>query len=124
MLESKHGIIGLAIGDAMGVPIEFHKREDLKQNPITEMTGYGSHNMPKGTWSDDTSMTLATMDAIIEKKDIDLETIANNFCEWNINSKYTATGRLFDIGATTSQALSEFYWRRERCTALWERYRI
>ena len=40
------------------------------QNPTTEMEGYGSHNVPKGSWSDDTSMTLATIDAIIQDKNI------------------------------------------------------
>ncbi len=61
-MDSKNGIIGLAIGDAMGVPLEFCIREKLMQNPTTEMKGYGSHDVPKGSWSDDTSMTLATMD--------------------------------------------------------------
>ena len=58
MVDSKNGIIGLAIGDAMGVPLEFCKREDLIKNPTTTMKGYGSHDVPKGSWSDDTSMTI------------------------------------------------------------------
>ena len=62
MIESKAGIIGFAVGDAMGVPLEFCMREKKKKNPTTEMKGYGSHDVPKGSWSDDTSMTLATID--------------------------------------------------------------
>ena len=62
----KNGIIGLAVGDALGVPLEFMIRERLQENIITDMIGYGSHDVPKGTWSDDTSMTLATIDAIIK----------------------------------------------------------
>ncbi len=58
MIDSKSGIIGLAVGDAMGVPLEFCTREKLMQNPITEMIGYGTHNVPKGCWSDDSSMTF------------------------------------------------------------------
>ena len=64
MKTLKDAIIGLAIGDAMGVPLEFKPRNQLQANPTTEMKGYGSHNVPKGTWSDDTSMTLATIVAI------------------------------------------------------------
>ena len=64
MRKLKDAIIGLAIGDAMGVPLEFKSRESLQANPTTEMKGYGSHNVPKGTWSDDISMTLAIIAAI------------------------------------------------------------
>ena len=64
-MNSRDGIIGLAIGDAMGVPVEFVEREKLMNNPVTEMLERGSHNQPKGTWSDYTSLTLATMDSII-----------------------------------------------------------
>ena len=42
-------IIGHAIGDAMGVPVEFCIRERLLNNPVTKMIGYGTHNMPAGT---------------------------------------------------------------------------
>ena len=51
MIDSKNGVIGLAVGDAMGVPLEFCIREKLQKNITTEMLGYGSHNVPKGTWS-------------------------------------------------------------------------
>lgn len=30
------------------------------------MTGHGSHDQPAGPWSDDTSMTLATLDSLDE----------------------------------------------------------
>lgn len=107
MKETKNGIIGLAIGDAMGVPFEFCLREKLMQNPITEMVGYNSHNVPKGCWSDDTSMTLATIDSINNKSNIDTFDIANNFVQWMKHAKYTATDKVFDIGRSTLQALSK-----------------
>ena len=64
LFDSKYGIIGLAIGDAMGVPIEFCSREKTINNLTTEMKGYGTYDVPKGSWSDDTSMTLCLIDAI------------------------------------------------------------
>lgn len=51
-------IYGAIIGDAQGVPVEFKTRDELKENPVTDMRGYGTYNLPKGSWSDDTSMTL------------------------------------------------------------------
>ena len=105
-MNSRDGIIGLAIGDAMGVPIEFCQREKLMQNPLTQMVGYGSHDVPKGSWSDDTSMTLATIDSISKNGKIVPSDIANNFIEWMRNAKYTPTEKVFDIGRTTLQALA------------------
>ena len=102
------GIVGLAIGDALGVPTEFKSREELERYPITDMVGYGTYNMPAGTWSDDTSMTLATMDSIINKKSIDTNDIANRFLGWFRNAEYTATNKTFDIGRTTLQALAKY----------------
>lgn len=106
--NSFNGILGLAIGDAIGVPIEFVSRDTLLDNPITEMREYGSHKVPKGTWSDDTSMTLATMDSIKNTEKIDCTDIANNFLKWFKDAEYTATGDVFDIGRTTLRALAKF----------------
>ena len=61
-------IMGVAVGDALGVPVEFKKRGTFY---VTEMQGYGTHNQPAGTWSDDTSLTLANI--ILTDK-------FNNFC--------------------------------------------
>lgn len=104
-------ILGFAIGDAMGVPIEFMTREYLSKHPTTEMTGYGSYEVPKGCWSDDTSMVLATMDSIIKSEGINYNHIADCFCDWVNNSKYTPTSEIFDIGNTTKEAIIK-YWNQ------------
>ena len=54
----KEVVIGHAIGDALGDPVEFADRAELDNNPVTDMEGYGTYPYPKGTWSDDTSMSL------------------------------------------------------------------
>ncbi len=106
----KDSLYGFAIGDAMGVPIEFENRDKLKNNLVTSMLGYGSYDVPKGTWSDDTSMTLATIDSLINNKgELNYNDIADKFCDWINNATYTATGEIFDIGITTKYALMR-YW--------------
>lgn len=109
MSKIKDGIYGFAIGDAIGVPIEFEDRKKLIEKPVTKMLGYGSYDVPDGVWSDDTAMTLATMDSISEKKTIDYNDIAEKFCQWLNESKYTATDEVFDIGITTKYALMRFW---------------
>lgn len=98
------GILGLCVGDALGVPIEFASREELKEDPVTEMIGYGYHNQPPGTWSDDTSLTLCTVDSLCNG--YDLEDIANRFLRWFKEGYMTPSGVAFDIGRTTRVAIS------------------
>ena len=108
MIDSKNGVIGLAIGDAMGVPLEFCIREKLQKNITIEMLGYGSHNVPKGTWSDDTSMTLGLIDAINKTGNIVPSDIADNFVKWAEKAEFTATGVRFDIGRTCLRAIVNY----------------
>lgn len=106
--KMKAGIIGFVVGDALGVPVEFLNRDLLQKHPVKDMIGYGSHNVPEGTWSDDTSLMIASMDSIIENGDVDFDDIMYKFTEWVNYAKYTATDELFDIGISTSKAISNF----------------
>lgn len=101
-------IIGHAIGDAMGVPTEFCDREKLLMNPVTEMKGYGSHSVPAGSWSDDTSMEIATIDSFIEKGCFDYYDIMNKWLNWINYAEYTANNEVFDIGRTCLKAIHNF----------------
>ena len=65
MNHYKNGIIGLVVADALGVPYEFKSREKIKQNPCVDMIGHGTFNVEEGCWSDDSSMTLATLDSLV-----------------------------------------------------------
>lgn len=107
-MKVKDGIIGLIVGDALGVPVEFMSRETLKAAPITKMEGHGTYNQPAGTWSDDSSMTIATMQSIINKGGIDYEDIMNEFYNWYSKDMYTPHGDVFDCGITTSHAIINY----------------
>ena len=102
------GMMGLVIGDALGMPVQFCSREALKKRPITGMRGYGSYNMPAGTWSDDSSMALVTLDSLQEKKSVHLEDIMQKFVLWLYNGEYTPYGEAFDEGNTCVYAISKF----------------
>lgn len=57
-------LFGVAVGDALGVPVEFKSREEIRKNPVTDMVGYGTYNKPAGTWSDDSSLTFCLAEAL------------------------------------------------------------
>ena len=107
----KDSIVGFAIGDALGVPLEGMDRGVYKKRNTDEMLGGMSHNQELGTWSDDTSMTLATMDSIITLGEINYDDIAKRFCKWLFGGDYTANGDVFDFGNTTYRALNKFYYQ-------------
>ena len=107
-LDSKNGIIGLAIGDALGTPFEHVKRSVLDKNPITDMVGGGTHEMEKGIYSDDTALTLATIDSILEKDKINPNDIGNRFIDWLKKGRYTATGKTFAVGRVCEEAIINF----------------
>ena len=96
-------LMGSCIGDALGVPVEFKSRIDMKSRPIKGMIGYGSWNQPPGTWSDDSSMLLCTAESLISGYSID--DIATRFLKWYREGYWTAHGEVFDIGNTTKIAL-------------------
>lgn len=100
----KGGIIGVCIGDALGVPVEFKDRDYLKRFPVTKMLEYMSWNQPKGTWSDDSSLTLCLAEELT--KGYDLEKIGQSFVQWVKYGRWTAHGKLFDIGGTTREAIA------------------
>ena len=96
-------LFGVATGDALGVPVEFEDRKDLKENPVTEMQEYGTYDEPKGTWSDDTSLTLCLAESIAEG--LDLQKLANKFIAWKNDNYWTPNGWVFDIGIGTRIAI-------------------
>lgn len=102
----RSAMFGHAIADAMGVPVEFSTRSQRRCDPVTGYRGYGAHDVPAGTWSDDTSMALATIDSLAHG--LDTTDMMERFCDWKLHAAYTATGVVFDMGITTSKALSQF----------------
>ena len=104
----KDGIMGVVIGDALGCPVQFLGREELARHPVKEMIGHGTYDMPAGTWTDDSSMTLATLISIQENNGIDLADIMDRFVEWFTEGEYTPFGEAFDIGRGTTQALIRY----------------
>ncbi len=63
-------LFSVAIGDALGVTVEFRSREYLKANLVTDMLAYGTHNQPEGTWSDDSSLKFCLAEMLAHGYDL------------------------------------------------------
>ena len=103
-----NGMMGVVIGDVLGMPVQFVTREELKESPVTTMEGYGTYDMPPGTWSDDSSMALATLDSMRQNKGINCDDIMLRFIKWTVNGEYTPAGVAFDQGTTCMEAIKNY----------------
>lgn len=104
--QLKAVVYGAAVGDALGVPYEFMGRDSFE---CKGMASGGAHQVLKGTFSDDTSLMLATCDSIRACDGIDVDDMRKRFCDWLYQEKYTADGHLFDVGNATATALDQGY---------------
>lgn len=105
-------MLGHAVGDALGVPVEFSSRESLDECPVTDMKGFGTFPVPAGAWSDDTSMSLCAIDALANEN-FNYELVMKNFGQWYYNDKYTPTGTTFDVGNTCSKAIENYFVKKK-----------
>lgn len=113
MNKIKSVVLGHAVADALGVPVEFCSRKELEEKPVTEMLGFGSYAVPAGSWSDDTSMSLCAL-ASLMKGEIDYDEIMQNFGKWYYSGEFTPLGEMFDVGNTCSFAIHNYH--RANCS--------
>jgi ADP-ribosyl-[dinitrogen reductase] hydrolase len=97
------------VGDALGVPVEFAGREARQRDPILTMRGYGTHQQPAGTWSDDSSLTFCLAETLAQPAGLastpDLADFGRRATNWLDHSYWTATGVTFDVGGATRTAI-------------------
>jgi ADP-ribosyl-[dinitrogen reductase] hydrolase len=103
-------ILGLLIGDALGVPYEFHHRDEippLDQIEFDPPVGFdrAHRGVPPGTWSDEGAQALCLLSSLLECERFDADDFARRMLLWHRHG-YMAVDRIvFDIGITTSRAL-------------------
>ncbi|MBN3807697.1 ADP-ribosylglycohydrolase family protein [Paraburkholderia sp. Ac-20347] len=103
------GLFGLLIGDALGVPYEFHSAASIPESNAIEMTPpvdfeRAHAGVPPGTWSDDGAQALALRDALQRNRELDLDTFAANLLDWIQRGAFTPDGKVFDVGLQTQRA--------------------
>ena len=92
-------LIGLAVGDALGAPVEFQERGSFPL--VTEMRAGGYFRLPAGAWTDDTAMALCLADSLIAHPAFDPADMLNRFLRWMNDHENTSTGRCIGVGQNT-----------------------
>ncbi len=97
------GMFGFCIGDMLGVPVEFSSRQERDADPVKELRAYGTYHQPFGSWSDDSSLMLCLVDALMSE-DV-LEQLKKNMIAYYEEGLFTPGGQMFDIGNSTRYAI-------------------
>lgn len=104
------GLLGLLIGDALGVPYEFHPPQDLpplQEIEFTPPTGFerAHASVPPSTWSDDGAQALALLASLLERNTLDLQDFGQRLVAWYREGYMAVGGVVFDVGIQTTQAI-------------------
>lgn len=81
-LETAHRlrgvVVGAAVGDALGMPLEF----DYASPPGQMIREMVAGRLPAGSFTDDTEMALALAESLLEKRTLDPEDVGSRFLDW------------------------------------------
>lgn len=100
------GLVGLAVGDAVGCTTEFKARGRFR--PVTDMVGGGKFRLQPGEWTDDTSMALCSAQSLIECQGFDAKDHMDKFVRWFEEGYFSCKPRGFGIGKTIIRALGSY----------------
>jgi len=100
-------MFGLAVGDAMGMPIEFRPRG--KFEPVTEFRAGGPFKLQAGQWTDDTAMSLCLASSLIECNGFDAAHQMRQYSRWIDDGYLSCTGKAVGIGQTILKAMIRYH---------------
>ncbi len=114
----KDCLMGFAVGDAFGVPVEFMSREQVRKVNLNDMIGCDTPNMfksrwgsliPAGSYSDDTAMLISSMDSISKNNGkIDYDDLMRRFVNWWSKGEYSSLKFPFGLGNIVMQSLDRY----------------
>lgn len=97
------GIVGLCVGDALGLPVEYRSRSYLHEEPVNDMIGFGTHNQPAGTWSSNSSLALCTVESLTSG--FSLPDIAARYAMFMQEGRWTPAGEPVDLAAPVMESI-------------------
>lgn len=104
--RARGALLGLAIGDALGAPVEF--REQGTFEPVRGFRSGGAHHLEAGQWTDDTSMALCLAESLTECGRFEPVDQMRRYDRWFREGYLSSTGTCFDVGNATREAIIRF----------------
>jgi len=104
--RQKGSLLGLAIGDAMGAPVEFMKRGTFE--PVTVYRSGGKFRLKAGEWTDDTAMALCLAKSLLESEGFDPLDQMNKYTTWMYEGYMSCTGKPIGLGKTCQRSLIRY----------------
>ena len=110
--ERFHGaMLGLAVGDALAAATQYRKPATFA--PVGDLLGGGPFDLPRGGWSDDTSLALCLAESLVESHGFNPRDQVERYMRWQSEGYLSATGQCVGITASTARALAMAKWRRQ-----------
>jgi|MGYP001191485868 ADP-ribosyl-[dinitrogen reductase] hydrolase len=105
------GLLGLLVGDALGVPYEFHPAHGIPPREEIDFVpppGFdrAHRGVPPGTWSDDGAQALVLLESLLRVGRLDLDDVGRGLVRWADEGWYAVDRHVFDIGVQTSHAVA------------------
>src|SRR3569833_3287693 len=104
-------LVGLAVGDAVAAATQYRRPSSF--TPVGDMLGGGPFDLPRGGWSDDTSMALCLADSLLERNGFDARDQVERYRRWQQQGYLSATGQCVGITSSTARAIAMAQWRRQ-----------
>lgn len=99
----RDAVFGFAVGDALGLPVEYKSRSVLKNDPVYGMRENGTHSQPAGTWSDDSSLSFIFMESLSDGYNV--KDFCKKLTDFYFRNHWTPHGKLFHLETSTKNAI-------------------
>jgi len=104
------GLIGLLVGDALGVPYEFHPPREI---PAPDLIAFeppagfdrAHPGVEPGTWSDDGAQALCLLASLLHAGRLEPQDLANRLVNWHDHGYLAVDGLVFDVGLQTLESI-------------------
>ena len=96
-------LLGIAIGDALGMPVQHRRRGTF--SPVGDLLAGGPFDLPRGAWTDDTAQVLCLAESLVECGQVDLHDLQARLVLWQREGRLSSTGQCIGISAVTARAL-------------------
>lgn len=104
-------LLGLAVGDAVAAATQYRRPGTF--TPVGDMLGGGPFDLPRGAWSDDTSMALCLAESLLHSNGFDAKDQVTRYTRWQQDGYLSSVGHCVGITASTARALAMSKWRRQ-----------